>query len=123
MSASVIDTDRLIVVEELAERLVLATGTVLELVSAGRIPCIKLNQRVYRFHWPTVLSQLSEGSIPLVSDTDRLITVEEVAERLVLTPGTVLEMVGADTIPCIKLNRRVYRFHWPTVLDALSQRH
>ena len=51
--------DRLIRIDELAERLQLSERWIRDEVNAGRLPCIILNSRTWRFHWPTVLEQMS----------------------------------------------------------------
>jgi excisionase family DNA binding protein len=56
-----------------------------------------------------------------MSDNEKLLTAEEMAKRLKCTAEWVLQQVRAGRIPCIKFNRRVYRFHWPTVLKALER--
>lgn len=58
-------------------------------------------------------------------DNDRLITAQELAVRLgykgaTRGPRRVLAMAKAKVIPAVRLNARVIRFHWPTVLDALA---
>ena len=54
-----------------------------------------------------------------MEDGEKLLTIEELAERIQLTVETIREKVKAGTIPAIKLNSRTWRFHWPTVLDAM----
>jgi excisionase family DNA binding protein len=44
--------------QEADQRLRLSVERVRELVHRGRIPCIRLNSRTWRFHWPTVLAAL-----------------------------------------------------------------
>jgi len=56
-----------------------------------------------------------------LSDNDRLLTIEEVAERLGYSEPWVRTKVDAGVIPCIRFNSRSWRFHWPTVLAALSK--
>jgi hypothetical protein len=52
--------ERLIAIEELAERLQYSVEWVREQVNLGRIPVIKFNSRSWRFHWPTVLAAVSK---------------------------------------------------------------
>jgi hypothetical protein len=52
---------------------------------------------------------------------DRLLVIEEVAERLRYSEAWVRDGVKAGRIPCIKFNARAWRFHWPSVLKALQQ--
>ncbi|MGO8931150.1 MAG: helix-turn-helix transcriptional regulator [Limisphaerales bacterium] len=53
---------------------------------------------------------------------ERLLTVEELAQRLRYSPGWIRSRVKAGKLPAIRFNRRAWRFHWPTVLAALQQR-
>jgi excisionase family DNA binding protein len=50
---------------------------------------------------------------------ERLLTVEEVAERLQYSVDWVRQQVRLGKIPAIRFNARAWRFHWPTVLKAL----
>jgi len=52
--------ERLLTIEELAERLQYSVEWVREQVNMGRIPVIKFNARAWRFHWPTVLATVSK---------------------------------------------------------------
>lgn len=52
---------------------------------------------------------------------DYLLTTEEIAERLRMSVERLRELVKDGTVPCIKLNTRTWRFHWPTVLAALQK--
>jgi excisionase family DNA binding protein len=54
-----------------------------------------------------------------VTDGDKLMTIEELADRLQYSVEWVREKVKAGTIPAIKFNSRAWRFHWPTVVAAL----
>ena len=54
------------------------------------------------------------------NEEEKLLLIEELAARLRLTVQSVREKVHAGLIPCIMLNARVWRFHWPTVLAALG---
>ena len=53
---------------------------------------------------------------------EALITVSEMADRLQCGNDWVYEKVNDGTLPCIKINARFWRFHWPTVLEALKRR-
>lgn len=53
---------------------------------------------------------------------EKLLTIEELAERLQFTVEWVRIQVNLGVIPCIAFNSRTWRFHWPTVLDALQRR-
>ncbi len=50
---------------------------------------------------------------------ERLLTVEELAERLQYSVDWVRQQVRLGKIPAIRFNARAWRFHWPTVLKAL----
>ena len=50
--------ERLLTIEELAERLQYSTQWVRHQVKLGRIPEIAFNTGAWRFHWPTVLAAL-----------------------------------------------------------------
>jgi excisionase family DNA binding protein len=54
---------------------------------------------------------------------EKLLTVEELASRLQYTPDWVRLQVKAGRIPVIQFNRRAWRFHWPTVLQALAKQN
>ena len=58
-----------------------------------------------------------------MQDGEKLLTIEELAERIQLKVETIREKVKAGIIPAIKLNSRTWRFHWPTVLDAMLKLH
>jgi excisionase family DNA binding protein len=60
--------------------------------------------------------------VRLVVPDERLLTVEELAQRLRYSPGWIRSRVKAGKLPAIRFNRRAWRFHWPTVLAALQQR-
>lgn len=53
---------------------------------------------------------------------DRLMTARECAEWMQLSYREVLVKAVAGQIPCIRLNRRVFRFHAQTILDSLQGR-
>lgn len=57
----------------------------------------------------------------VAQEAEKLLTVEQVAERIQMSTDWVLDQVKLGKIPCIRVNARVYRFHWPTVLAALSK--
>ena len=55
------DKDRgeaLLKVPELAGRIGVSCDWVYDAVNTGGMPCIRLNSRLWRFHWPTVLAWL-----------------------------------------------------------------
>lgn len=52
---------------------------------------------------------------------ERLLTIQELAQRLQYSADWIREQVRAGRLPAIKFNRRAWRFHWPTVLAALQQ--
>jgi excisionase family DNA binding protein len=52
---------------------------------------------------------------------ERLLTIEELAQRLQYSVDWIRTQVRAGRLPAIRFNRRARRFHWPTVLPALQQ--
>lgn len=65
----------------------------------------------------TIEQQIVSGS--------RLLTCDELAKRLGLSekngPRTVREKVRAGSLPAIRLSSRTIRFHWPTVMEAITK--
>jgi excisionase family DNA binding protein len=55
----------------------------------------------------------------LAGAQERLLTLEELAERLQYSVDWVRQQVRVGRIPAIRFNARAWRFHWPTVLRAL----
>ncbi len=55
-----------------------------------------------------------------MNDDNRLLTIDELAQKLQLRVACIRAKVNQGQIPCIRLNARVWRFHWPTVLKALQ---
>lgn len=51
----------------------------------------------------------------------KLLTVEQLAERLQYSPDWVCVQVKRGRIPAIRFNQRAWRFHWPTVLQAIQK--
>ena len=45
-----------------------------------------------------------------------ILTTEQVAERLQMSVHQVRDLVRSKVLPVIRLNQRVWRFHWPTEL-------
>ena len=56
-----------------------------------------------------------------VADGDKLLTIEQLADRLQLSVEWIREKVKVGVIPVIKFNSRTWRFHWETVLAALQK--
>jgi len=54
---------------------------------------------------------------------EKLLTVEQLAERLQYSPDWVCIQVKRGRIPAIRFNQRAWRFHWPTVLQAIQKRN
>ena len=52
---------------------------------------------------------------------ERLLTIEQLAERLQYSADWIRAQVKAGRLPAIRFNRRAWRFHWPTVLVALQK--
>jgi hypothetical protein len=64
------------------------------------------------------------GQVPVdipAGDGERLLTIEELAERLQYSVGWVRHQVKFGRIPVAAFNSRAWRFHWPTVLAALQK--
>lgn len=55
-------------------------------------------------------------------DLDQLMTLDELAAWLKLSSPTVTKNTQAGKIPCIRINRKIVRYHPRTVLDALHKR-
>ena len=55
------------------------------------------------------------------AETEKLLTVEELAALLQLSKEWVLDQVSAGVIPVIRFNARTFRYHWPSVLAALQK--
>jgi excisionase family DNA binding protein len=56
-----------------------------------------------------------------MSADEKLLTIEELAERLQYSVKWIRQQVRLGRIPAIRFNERAWRFHWPTVLQALHQ--
>lgn len=56
------EADKLRLPVETAEWLGIAERTLLANVRRGKIPVVRINDRVLRFHWPTVLASLQKGA-------------------------------------------------------------
>jgi excisionase family DNA binding protein len=52
---------------------------------------------------------------------ERLLTIEQLAERLQYSADWIRTQVKAGRLPAIRFNRRAWRFHWATVLAALQK--
>ncbi|MHB1306856.1 MAG: hypothetical protein ACYDC1_24155 [Limisphaerales bacterium] len=52
-------------------------------------------------------------------ESSDIITMQDLAGRLRMSRHAVGQLVKAGQIPHWKANRRVIRFHWPTVHKAL----
>lgn len=55
--ATSLDLDRMCTAEEIAAWLGLSRRTVLELARQHKIPCVRFNERVIRFHPRTILNK------------------------------------------------------------------
>ena len=53
---------------------------------------------------------------------DALLDVQEVAARLKVSSDWVYDAVKYHDLPCFRLNQRLWRFHWPTILAWLQKR-
>jgi predicted DNA-binding transcriptional regulator AlpA len=61
-----------------------------------------------------------------MSETDKdrgegLLTVPELADRCQASQDWVYDQVNCRKMPCIRINARMWRFHWPTVLAWLQK--
>jgi len=52
---------------------------------------------------------------------DNLLTLNELATRLKMHPGTVRRLKREGTIPALVLGHRTLRFSWTDVLSSLRQ--
>ena len=52
---------------------------------------------------------------------ERLLTVDEVAELLRLSRGSVYHMVSQGRLPCIRLSKRCLRFSREAIAQMLSE--
>jgi hypothetical protein len=52
---------------------------------------------------------------------DRLLTIDELADKIHYSVQWVRDQVNAGKLPAIKFNARAWRFHWPSVLAALQK--
>lgn len=57
----------------------------------------------------------------ITNANEKLRTPEETADWLGLAERTLLANVRRKRIPCVRINNRVIRFHWPSVLAALQK--
>jgi hypothetical protein len=70
---------------------------------------------------PFGVKSIAENTVELSVDAgERLLTIEELAERLQYSAEWVRHQVRFRRIPVIAFNTRAWRFHWPTVLAALQ---
>jgi excisionase family DNA binding protein len=56
-----------------------------------------------------------------MSDSQRLMTTNELARRLVLKPRGVEGLVAQGKMPAYKVSQRIVRCHWPEVKQALNR--
>jgi len=59
-----------------------------------------------------------DADYPFQAGADRLLTPDEVADRLQVPRSTVLYLTRAKKLPCVHLSREIMRYHWPTILKA-----
>ena len=57
---------------------------------------------------------------PPIAD-EGLLTIEELSERIQYSARWIRLQVRLGRIPAIRFNARAWRFHWPTVLQALQK--
>lgn len=51
---------------------------------------------------------------------DRLLTAEELADRLAVSPRTVIEWAKTGRIPEVRASERIRRFDYDAVVEALK---
>ena len=61
------------------------------------------------------------GAAPVADTLDALDTPAQMAGFLSIAERTLLQNVRAGNIPCVRINKRVLRFHRPTVIAALQK--
>ena len=59
-----------------------------------------------------------DADYPFQAGADRLLTPDEVADRLQVPRSTVLYLTRTKKLPCVHLSREIMRYHWPTILKA-----
>lgn len=47
---------------------------------------------------------------------DELIDKNELAKRLMLSPETIRQWTYKGKLPCIRITRKIIRYHWETVV-------
>jgi hypothetical protein len=57
----------------------------------------------------------------LPADQVTLLTKEDLARRLCMSPDGISKLVAAKRLPVIKLGWRTQRFSWPAVEKALAK--
>lgn len=68
------------------------------------------------------LKAIGESAVDIAAEAgERLLTIQQVAERLQYSVQWVREQVKLGRIPVIAFNSRAWRFHWPTVIAALQK--
>lgn len=53
---------------------------------------------------------------------DDLLTAEELAERLAVSPRTIIEWAKSGRIPEVRASERIRRFDYKDVIEALKAR-
>ncbi len=51
-----------------------------------------------------------------------LMTAEELADALAVSPATIMDWARKDMIPAVRISDRTVRFDWHTVLRELAKR-
>jgi len=62
----------------------------------------------------------ADAGITTLPAGERLLTIDELAERIQYSAEWIRTQVKFGRIPAIRFNARAWRFHWPTVLHALQ---
>jgi elongation factor P--beta-lysine ligase len=59
--------------------------------------------------------------VSAIATGQKLATRAEIAPMLRLSPRKVSELTVARIVPCIRINRKVTLYHYPTVIAALTK--
>jgi hypothetical protein len=61
----------------------------------------------------------STQSVPVLQG-ERLLTADELATRIGYSVRRVRKFASVGKLPAVRLNKRDFRFHWPTVIAKLT---
>ena len=97
----------------MAHQVWFAVGLLLRLHRVRRVGRGRFSSRIWK--GIALLWNVNEMS------EERLLTIQELAQRLQYSANWIRAQVRAGRLPAIRFNQRAWRFHWPTVLAALSR--